>query len=107
MGTVSKPLVKQGKNPSQKWKKRPPPPFETQGKRSAAATWVAAGMGHRNETKVLEQPADVFPHLMLPVRPVVTAHGTPIVEGVADSFARQHTGKPVSRAAVLPLPGSR
>jgi hypothetical protein len=49
---------------------------------------------------------DVLAHLVLPVRPVVAALWTPIVQRVADALAGKDFGKAIGRAAVLPRAGA-
>src|SRR6267154_477900 len=39
------------------------------------------------DARILKKLRYIFAHLVLPVRPVVAAHGAPVVERVTDSFA--------------------
>ena len=43
----------------------------------------------RTDSVVLP-PTQIFPHLRLPIRPVMAALRAPVVDGVADPLARQH-----------------
>src|SRR5579864_1056293 len=55
---------------------------------------------------ISEQPAYIFPHLMLPIRPVVPAFRTPVVQRMPNPFARKDLRQTIGRSAILPLPGS-
>ena len=46
--------------------------------------------------------ADVFPHLVVPVGPFVSALRTPVVEMMSNSAAREHGGHLVGRAGHFP-----
>jgi hypothetical protein len=47
--------------------------------------------------------AHVFAHFVFPVRPVVTALGAPVVDGVTNALAGEDFGEAIGGAAVLPL----
>src|SRR5713226_3645476 len=53
-----------------------------------------------------EQAGNVLAHLVLPIRPVVPALRTPIVEGVANALRGEHFGEAIRRARVFPLAGA-
>src|SRR6266404_5142537 len=53
-----------------------------------------------------EKPRDVFPHHVLPVRPVVAAFGAPVIERMANAFPAKNLGQAVRRPGVFPLPGA-
>src|SRR6266404_2664830 len=53
-----------------------------------------------------EKPRDVFPHHVLPIRPVVPAFRAPVIERMPDAFPAEDFGEAVRRAGVLPLPGA-
>jgi hypothetical protein len=50
----------------------------------------------------LEMLAHVFPHLVMPVRPVVAAFRAPVVQMMSDAAVPEHLGHSISGAAVLP-----
>ena len=50
----------------------------------------------------LEVLAYVFPHLVMPVGPVVAAFRAPVVQMMSNSAAREHLGHSIGGAAVLP-----
>src|SRR5580704_2636543 len=56
---------------------------------------------------VLEKPANVLAHLMLPIRPVMPALRAPVVQRMPNSLAGEDFGQSISRAAVLPLTSTR
>jgi len=55
----------------------------------------------------LKQARHVFAHLVFPIRPVVPAFRTPVVQRMPDSLARKNLGQAVRGAAILPLAGTR
>ena len=59
---------------------------------SSRRCWTAAVFGS------LEMRADVFPHLVMPVGPFVSALRAPVVEMMSNPPAREHGGHLVGRA---------
>lgn len=49
---------------------------------------------------------DVFAHLVLPVRPVVAAHGTPVIERMSNALVREDSGKMVRGTGIFPGAGA-
>src|SRR5229473_8021337 len=50
---------------------------------------------------------NIFAHLVLPVGPVVAAHGAPIVERMAKVLVGEDAGEMIGGTGVLPLAGAR
>ena len=53
-----------------------------------------------------EKPADILPHLVFPVRPVVPALLAPVVEMVRDAAAREDFRETIRGPAVFPRPAA-
>src|SRR6266567_1643588 len=58
------------------------------------------------QSRQLEQMRNILAHLVLPIRPVVAALRTPVVQRVADSFAGKNFGEAVRGRAVFPRTGA-
>ena len=57
---------------------------------------------HSERRKLLVMPADVFPHLVMPVWPIVSAFRAPVVQVMSDAAVSEDFRHPVGRSAVLP-----
>src|ERR1700722_566121 len=83
--------------------KTTPPPSESSPSAASGTSKHERKPPTRFSGSVLEKPAYVFAHLMLPIRPVVPALRAPVVQRMPDALARKDLGQPIRRPAVLPL----
>src|SRR4051794_24202808 len=70
--------------------------------RAAAGNFVCHAERSERSERLLEVGADVFPHLVMPVRPFVTALRSPVVQMMSNTAIPENLRHSVGRPAVLP-----